>query len=305
MPSTSYIKTKFIPPSAIPYIELARLSYFLGPNVVVWPSVWAATFVATQMQLDLLNYIKLITVVHLIAGLLLHSIGSTWNDIVDRELDSQVDRTKYRPLPSGRVTLTQAFYFLLPQVIIMAAVLVRTSFIAFSLGIFSLLFLVPLYPFMKRLTYWPQAWLGFTFSWNIFVVSAMLVNDIQFGLFFPMFIGSICWCIHYDTIYGMMDIEDDKRIGIKSTAILFGNYARPVLTIFSAVFVLSLWFMGKVISASTGYYMISVFLTSVHLLWQLVVVDFDNITSCSKIFFSNSNTVGYLVWFGLLLEYLH
>jgi 4-hydroxybenzoate polyprenyltransferase len=111
------------------------------------------------------------------------------------------------------------------------------------------------------------------------------------------------WCMHYDTIYGMMDRADDVKVGIGSTALLFGNYARPILSGFCVVFVASLCVLGMSLHTSWAYYLIAVVAPSVHLIWQLLTDDFDDNRSCFTIFTSNSRHVGYLVWFGLLLEY--
>ena len=158
--------------------------------------------------------------------------GCTWNDIVDRDIDARVERTRSRPIPSGQVTLAQAAAFMVLQALIGLAVLLQFNRFAIGVGIASLA-IVAVYPFMKRITYWPQITLGLAFSWGALMGWAIAFGRLDAPAFL-LYAGAIAWVIHYDTIYAHQDREDDALVGLKSTALLFGPHTRPMLAIFSA-----------------------------------------------------------------------
>ncbi|PFH49322.1 hypothetical protein AMATHDRAFT_147891 [Amanita thiersii Skay4041] len=291
------------PASVQPYVELSRLHYFMGPNLLFWPCAWGLTLAAVQVKMPLLSLLSYTFICYLTSGLLLHSIGATWNDICDRDLDRLVARTKNRPLASGRVSVTQALLFLFPQVLLMLLLLCALNPSARNLGIFGLFFWVSLYPFMKRITHWPQAWLSIACSWSVFVVHASVTGFAWGNTSVGLFIGCFCWCMHYDTIYGMMDRQDDKRVGIYSTALLFGEYARPVLALFAAGFVFALSIVGRILNAQQEFYYLSIVPCAFHLAWQLFKVDFTDEKSCLSMFQSNATQLGYVVYLGFIVIY--
>ena len=156
--------------------------------------------------------------------------GCTWNDITDRDLDAKVERTRSRPIPAGQVSVTQALVFLVAQALVGLAVLLQFNRFAIATGIASLI-IVAVYPFMKRITWWPQVVLGLAFSWGALMGFAVTFGRLD-PIAFVLYAGSIAWVIGYDTIYAHQDAEDDALIGIKSTALLFGANTRPALMFF-------------------------------------------------------------------------
>ncbi|GJJ14341.1 hypothetical protein Clacol_008605 [Clathrus columnatus] len=266
---------------------------------------WGVMLAAIDKQIPFITVLKATFAYHIFGGYVLHSAGSIWNDIIDKDLDALVERTKNRPLPSGRISVSATLLFLFPQVVLMAAMMYfYTNKVAFTLGMIGLFFWVPLYPFMKRITYWPQAWLGIAGNWGLLVAYASLTGEINFNTAGVLFVGTWCWCMHYDTIYGMMDKKDDARVGIKSTALLFGSSARPILAAFALGFLAALYLCGLNLGASNIYYSLAVGGSALHLTWQLVTVDFDSNPSCFKMFTSNAKQLAYFVYFGLVSVYL-
>ena len=166
----------------------------------------------------------------LVGAFVMRGAGCTWNDITDRDLDARVERTRSRPIPAGQVSVPQAAAFLAVQALIGLAVLLQFNRFAVVTGIASLI-IVAVYPFMKRITFWPQIVLGLAFSWGALMGFAVIVGRIDTPALW-LYAGSIAWVIGYDTIYAHQDAEDDALIGIKSTALLFGARTRPALAAF-------------------------------------------------------------------------
>jgi 4-hydroxybenzoate polyprenyltransferase len=224
--------------------------------------------------------------------------GCTWNDIVDRRIDAQVARTRSRPIPSGQVSVTGAAMFLALQAAIGFAVLLQFNRFAVATGVASLA-IVAIYPFMKRITYWPQIVLGMAFSWG-----ALMGWAAAFGRLYPpallLYAGSIAWVIAYDTIYAHQDREDDALLGLKSTALLFGPRTKIALAIFfsAAVILIGLagWSAGAGLVFAAG---LAVF--AAHLAWQIWRLDIGDPELCLALFKSNRNA-GLILFAGLVLD---
>ena len=217
------------PAFARPYLRLARLDRPIGSWLLLMPCWWSAGLAGMQAgRLPSLSHIALF----FIGAFAMRGAGCTWNDLVDRDLDARVERTRSRPIPSGQVTVAQAALFMAAQALVGLSVLLQFNRYTVMTGLASLLVIV-VYPFMKRITYWPQIVLGLAFSWG-----ALMGWPAAFGrLDWPalvLYAGSISWVIGYDTIYAHQDREDDLLIGIKSTALLFAQNTRPMLAIFYA-----------------------------------------------------------------------
>lgn len=207
-------------PGAIqPYLQLSRLDRPIGYWLLALPGWIGLSFAAIShgFAVSDLNWAALI----LIGAVAMRGAGCTYNDIVDQDLDKQVERTALRPLPAGTVTNKQAWFWLGMQCLIGLMVLVCLPRFAQIIALSSLP-LVAAYPFMKRITWWPQAWLGLTFNWAILVAYAAKTGDISLPALI-LYVGLIFWTIGYDTIYACQDIEDDAVIGVKSTARRFGD----------------------------------------------------------------------------------
>jgi len=224
--------------------------------------------------------------------------GCTWNDITDRDLDAMVERTRSRPIPAGQVSVPQAFVFLVVQALIGLAVLLQFNRFAVATGIASLA-IVAVYPFMKRITWWPQVVLGLAFSWGALMGFAVILGRID-GAALALYAGSIAWVIGYDTIYAHQDAEDDALIGVKSTARLFGKRTHQALIAFYAVAVA---LIGCAIALAGGGLpaWLGLVAFAAHLAWQIVRLKIDNPALCLRVFKSNRDA-GLLLFAGLLVD---
>src|SRR5258707_7331037 len=208
-----------------PYLRLSRFDRPIGSWLLLMPCWWSAAL-ACGIAHDI-RQLPLIIVLFLIGAFVMRGAGCTWNDITDSDLDAKVERTRSRPIPAGQVSVPQAFAFLVLQALIGLVVLLQFNRFAVMSGIASLI-IVAVYPFMKRITWWPQVVLGLAFSWGALMGFAVILGRIDLTAL-VLYAGSIAWVIGYDTIYAHQDAEDDALIGIKSTARLFG--ARPPLAL--------------------------------------------------------------------------
>src|SRR5690242_5752958 len=205
------------PVSLRPYLRLARLDRPIGSWLLLMPCWWSLGLAGMRMEtLPRLWHI----VLFFIGAFAMRGAGCTWNDIVDRDLDGRVERTRSRPIPSGQVSVAQAAAFMVAQALIGLAVLLQFNRFAVATGIASLA-IVAVYPFMKRITWWPQVVLGLAFSWGALMGFAVMLATID-ATALALYAGSIAWVIGYDTIYAHQDAEDDALIGVRSTARLFG-----------------------------------------------------------------------------------
>ena len=281
---------------ARPYLRLARSDRPIGWWLLLLPCWWSAAL-AAGIAKDLQS-LPMVLVLFLVGAIVMRGAGCTWNDITDRKLDARVERTRSRPIPAGQVTVTQAAVFLVVQALIGLVVLLQFNIFAIITGISSLL-IVAIYPFMKRITYWPQVVLGLAFSWGALMGFAVILARID-GAALALYIGSIAWVIGYDTIYAHQDTEDDMLIGIKSTALLFGERTRMALTIFyslAVVFIgIALWQGGSHWLGWTG---LAAF--AAHLGWQIRNIEIGNSPLCLRLFKSNRNA-GLLLFGGLLAD---
>ena len=201
-----------------PYLRLSRLDRPIGSWLLLMPCWWSAAL-ACGLVGNLASLPRVLTL-FLVGAFVMRGAGCTWNDITDRDLDARVERTRSRPIPAGQVSVAQAAAFLVVQALIGLAVLLQFNRFAVVTGIASLI-IVAIYPFMKRITYWPQIVLGLAFSWGALMGFAAILGRIDAPALW-LYAGSIAWVIGYDTIYAHQDAEDDALIGVKSTALLFG-----------------------------------------------------------------------------------
>lgn len=219
---------RWLPAAARPYARLARLDRPIGTWLLLFPGWWAIALATPPGQWPDLRLMALFA----IGAVVMRGAGCTVNDILDRDLDARVERTRVRPIPSGQVTTRQALAFLVAQLLLGFLVLIQLNWLSIWLGVASLL-LVGAYPLMKRITWWPQAFLGLTFNWG----ALMGWTAVTGGLDVPallLYAGCILWTLGYDTIYAHQDKEDDARVGIRSTALLFGPASRRWVGLFYA-----------------------------------------------------------------------
>lgn len=211
---------QMLPNLARPYLSLARIDRPVGIWLLLLPCWIGLAFSAVR---EGFNWVYLLWfILFAIGAVAMRGAGCTWNDITDREIDAKVARTKNRPLPSGAVTLKQAYAFLIAQLFIGFLVWLTLPMDAKIVALIAIP-LVAAYPYMKRITFWPQAWLGLTFNWGV-LVAAATVGSISFSVL-VLFSALTLWTIAYDTIYALEDRDDDALIGVKSTARLFGDRA--------------------------------------------------------------------------------
>jgi len=222
--------------------------------------------------------------------------GCTWNDIVDRDLDGKVERTRSRPIPSGQVSIGRAVVFLVAQALIGLLVLLQFNAFAIATGIASLA-IVAVYPFMKRITYWPQIVLGLAFSWGALMGWAAAFGSLDVRPL-VLYAGSIAWVIGYDTIYAHQDREDDALIGIKSTALLFGDRTKAMLAIFYSLAAGLIGLAGALAGAGAIFWLgLTAF--AAHLGWQIVRLDISDPAVCLALFKSDRDA-GLILFAGMI-----
>ncbi len=279
-----------------PYLRLARLDRPIGSWLLLIPCWWSSALaaVAARAPAPSLTHVALF----LVGAFAMRGAGCTWNDIVDRDLDATVERTRSRPIPSGQVSITQAASFLALLASLGLAVLITFNRFTVVLGIASLA-IVAVYPFMKRITYWPQIVLGLAFSWGAVMGWAAAFGSLAAPPLL-LYAGSIAWVIGYDTIYAHQDREDDALIGIKSTALLFGERTKPMLALFYGLAVILLGAAG--FSAGAGLvFALGLAAFAAHLTWQIVRLDIASPDNCLAVFKSDRDA-GLILFAGLLLD---
>jgi 4-hydroxybenzoate polyprenyltransferase len=279
-----------------PYLRLSRLDRPIGSWLLLLPCWWSAALAAVAAHAKAPNLWHLL--LFLVGAFAMRGAGCTWNDIVDRELDASVERTRSRPIPSGQVSAGQAALFLALQALAGFAVLIAFNGFTIGLGIASLAIVV-VYPFMKRITYWPQIVLGLAFSWGALMGWAGAFGRLDVPALL-LYAGSISWVIGYDTIYAHQDREDDALIGIKSTALLFGPRTKPMLGVFYGVAVVLIGVAGFLAGARM-IFAIGLAAFAGHLAWQIIRLDIADPDNCLVVFKSNRDA-GLILFAGLVLD---
>jgi len=286
---------RLAPERARPYLRLIRFDRPIGTWLLLFPCWWSLALAAAaaggwpDWRLALL---------FAVGALIMRGAGCTINDLADRDYDAKVARTATRPIPSGQISPRQALVFLALELLAGLLVLVQLNAFAILLGLAALP-LVFAYPFMKRFTYWPQAWLGLTFNWGALMGWAAVTG----GLAWPpvlLYAAGLCWTLGYDTIYAHQDKEDDALIGVKSSALKLGARTRPWLAVFYAAAATLLAAAG--LAAGLGWpFLLAVAAVAAHFAWQLASLDTEDAGGCLMRFKSN-RFVGWIVLAGLLAE---
>jgi 4-hydroxybenzoate polyprenyltransferase len=279
-----------------PYLRLSRLDRPIGSWLLLLPCWWSLAL-AAGIAHDI-SQLPLNIALFFIGAFVMRGAGCTWNDITDRDLDAMVERTRSRPIPAGQVSVSQAFVFLVAQALIGLAVLLQFNRFAILTGIASLA-IVAVYPFMKRITWWPQIVLGLAFSWGALMGFAVTFGRID-STALALYAGSVAWVIGYDTIYAHQDAEDDALIGIKSTARLFAAKTHQALMVFYALAVVLIG--GAIGMAGSGYpAWLGLAAFAVHLGWQFARLEIGDAALCMRLFRSNRDA-GLLLFAGLLAD---
>jgi 4-hydroxybenzoate polyprenyltransferase len=279
-----------------PFLRLARLDRPIGSWLLLLPCWWSSALAAVAAPARGPSLLHI--VLFFVGAFAMRGAGCTWNDIVDRDLDGSVERTRSRPIPSGQVSVRQAAAFLLLQSLVGLAVLLSFNGFTVALGIASLL-IVAVYPFMKRITYWPQIGLGLAFSWGALMGWAGVFGRLDLAPLL-LYAGSISWVIGYDTIYAHQDRDDDALIGIKSTALLFGAKTKPMLALFYGLAVILIGGAGAVAGAGIVF-ALGLVAFAAHLGWQIARLDIRDPENCLKVFKSDRDA-GLILFAGLVLD---
>jgi 4-hydroxybenzoate polyprenyltransferase len=281
---------------ARPYLRLSRLDRPIGSWLLLMPCWWSSAL-AADIARDT-GQLPRFVALFFVGAFVMRGAGCTWNDITDRDLDARVERTRSRPIPSGQVTVAQALAFLVVQALIGLLVLLQFNWLAVGTGIASLI-IVAVYPFMKRVTWWPQVVLGLAFSWGALMGFAALLGHIE-ATALALYAGSIAWVIGYATIYAHQDAEDDALIGIKSTARLFGARTGVALVVFYGLAVVLIGVALALAGAGLPAW-IGLAAFAIHLAWQAWRLEIADPALCLRIFKSNRDA-GLLLFAGLLLD---
>ena len=272
------------------FIELTRLNKPIGFMLLFWPCLWGLTlgyYFNTEANLYLKNLI-----LFFLGSVLMRSAGCIFNDIVDRNLDKKVKRTKKRPIASGKISVSQSFIYVIGLCFIAFVILLQFNLLTIILGLSSM-FLAFTYPFMKRITYWPQLFLGLTFNWGIIMSWTSMTNSISVE---PMilYVAAIFWTLGYDTIYGLQDIRDDEIIGIKSTSIKFKNNPKTFVGSCYTLSILMILMLYLIMEIDKYFLTVSV-LFILSLIYQLKFFEANKPQTCLAAFKMN-NLTGLLIF---------
>jgi 4-hydroxybenzoate polyprenyltransferase len=275
------------------FIELTRLNKPIGFMLLFWPCSWGLAY-AYSFNQDL-NIFLYYLILFFLGSLLMRSAGCIFNDIVDKDFDKKVKRTKTRPIPAGRITVKHSLVYVLILCILSFLILLQFNLFTILLGISSMA-LAFSYPFMKRITYWPQLFLGITFNWGIIMAWSAINNNLTSEIMI-LYIAAIFWTLGYDTIYGAQDMSDDEIIGLKSTSIKFKKNIRLFVSITYLIFITLIIYLFKdFIGANIFTFFLTMFIVT--LFFQLLKFKKQKLENCLKLFKLN-NLTGLLLFLGI------
>ncbi|MBV8506201.1 MAG: 4-hydroxybenzoate octaprenyltransferase [Alphaproteobacteria bacterium] len=281
---------RLLPKRLRPYARLARLDRPIGTWLLMFPGWWGISL-ASPLWPD-----AILLLLFAIGAVAMRGAGCTLNDIADRDYDGQVARTRMRPLPSGAVSVRQAVVFLLLQLTIGAVVLSSLNLTTILLGA-AVLGLIGTYPFMKRITYWPQVFLGLNFNWGALIGWTAVTGALAWPPLL-LYVGGVFWTVGYDTIYAHQDKEDDIRIGVKSSAIALGVHTRPWVFVFYGAALL-MWGVAGHAAGIGAMYWVGLAAAAAQLAWQAARLATEDPADCLHKFRSN-RAVGWLLLAGIV-----
>jgi 4-hydroxybenzoate polyprenyltransferase len=281
-----------------PYARLARWDRPLPLLLLFWPCGFGLGLYAIAAPAHGFDFGALL--LFLIGAVAMRGAGCTFNDIVDTDIDMKVARTRSRPIPSGQVSKTQAAAFLVAQAMVGFLVLLQFNWFTIGLGVSSLL-LVAIYPFMKRITWWPQLFLGLAFNWGVLIGWSSHAGGLAWAPV-VLYAGSILWTIGYDTIYALQDIEDDALIGVKSTARLFGRRARMIVGLFYTATIITWGIAAALVGASSIFYA-GLAVVALMLGWQVWSLE-PHDTKSALLRFRSNHWVGLVLTLSLIAEWV-
>ena len=287
---------RFAPAWLVPYLRLARADRPIGFFLLALPCFWSVALAARSLNEPYPN--PRLLVLFAVGALVMRAAGCTYNDLIDRDIDAQVARTRGRPLPSGQVSVRGAIVFMLALCLVGFAVLLSFNSFTVWLGL-GVLPIVALYPFVKQFSYWPQAVLGLAFNWGALLGWASVLGRLDWPAI-VLYAGAVAWTIGYDTIYAHQDREDDGLLGLKSTALRFGQATRTWLILLYAIAWLAITAAGVMAHAGTAF-LLGMVAAGAHLAWQVATLNIDDPENCLKRFRSNRD-FGALVLGAILID---
>ena len=274
------------------FIKLTRLDKPIGIFLLFWPCVWGITL-GYYFNTDTNLYLKYI-ILFFLGSILMRSAGCIFNDIVDRNLDKKVLRTKERPIASGKITVLTAFIYIFVLCLIALFILLQFNWLTITLGAGSMI-LAFAYPFMKRITYWPQLFLGLTFNWGIIMGWTAITNSMSIEPL-VLYLAAIFWTLGYDTIYGLQDVSDDEVIGVKSTSMKFKNNVKVFVGACYSLCVVFILILCLIMEIDKYILALSVFFIS-SFIYQLKIFKIDSPESCLTAFKANNFTCIFIFVF--------
>ena len=283
---------KYMPDSTVPYLKLIRIDRPIGTMLLLWPCTWSISLAATQTQSapD-----PSLLAVFGIGAFVMRGAGCTINDMWDKDFDKDVARTKNRPLASGRISPFQALVFLGCQLSVGLGVLLQLNDYCLSLGASSLALVVS-YPFFKRVTHYPQVVLGLAFNWGALLGWAAVHGSCDWSVVLPLYSAGVSWTMIYDTWYAHQDKEDDKKLGLKSTAIAWGDNTKKIASLYSVGMVGGLGMSGYAAGLAHSIpFNIGLAATAAHLSWQIYSADLNDRINLNNKFRSN-NILGGVIF---------
>uniref|UniRef100_V5H9C4 4-hydroxybenzoate polyprenyltransferase, mitochondrial n=2 Tax=Ixodes ricinus TaxID=34613 RepID=V5H9C4_IXORI len=281
------------PTTLQPYLRLMRADKPIGTWLLMWPGAWS---ISLASQAGCLPDLKLLALFGA-GAFLMRGAGCTINDMWDRNIDSKVERTKYRPLAADQLSMFDALVFTGGQLGLSTLILLQLNWYSIVLGASSVI-LVTLYPAMKRITYWPQLTLGLTINWGALLGWAAVHGSCDWSVVLPLYAASLCWTLIYDTIYAHQDKVDDALLGMKSTALKFGPRTKRFLSLFSTSMVGNLALCGLASGQCWPYYA-AVVATGAHLANQIYTLNLNDPADCARKFVSNRQ-IGFIMFLGIL-----
>ena len=276
------------------FVELSRLNKPIGFMLLFWPCSWGLAYAYHFNQN--LNLFIYYLILFFLGSVLMRSAGCIFNDIVDKDFDNKVERTKKRPITSGKITVKSSLFYVFVLCILAFLILIQFNNLTIMLGMGSM-FLAFAYPFMKRITYWPQLFLGLTFNWGLIMAWTSINNEINVEIVI-LYISAIFWTLGYDTIYGVQDMSDDEIIGLKSTSIKFKKNIKTFVTISYLLTLFTLIFVFKdFLGVNIFSFLILMFFLS--LLFQIMKFKKSNSKSCLEAFKFN-NISGFILFSAII-----
>tara|TARA_B100000963_G_scaffold351240_1_gene362567 strand:- start:131 stop:997 length:867 start_codon:yes stop_codon:yes gene_type:complete len=276
------------------FIELTRLNKPIGFMLLFWPCAWGLSYayLSNNNTNLFINYLLFF----FLGSVLMRSAGCIFNDIVDKDLDKKVKRTRTRPIAAGKISVINSFFYVIILCSLALLILIQFNFMTILLGLGSML-LAFAYPFMKRITFWPQLFLGITFNWGIIMAWASVNNNISSEVII-LYISAIFWTLGYDTIYGAQDMSDDEIIGIKSTSIKFKNNIKSFVTISYLLFLSMIGYLF-INDVGKNFFTFFLLLLVVSLIYQLRKFNILKPKSC-LIAFKSNNFSGLFLFLAIL-----